>query len=308
MIRLEKVDKQTVKLGRPESIPSEVRWKLRQCYLAHYGQWGPSVLRFWAMREGLGTWSAGTIARVIADLVHKPEQKAKPRRYEIMAPMVMWAEDGTAFKENKQKKELLVVQDECSRYKTGWRLANGPAKASLVAEYLSEAFMKYGAPLVLKHDGDSIFHDRVVQQVLDKYHVLSLTSPAGYPPFNGKKERSMRDIKSYQRALQKHGVGSSLEQRIGITMHDLNDERPRPVLGGRTAREVFEQDRISLPIRKRFKMEVETRQIELEAQAGSRHEFQAARRKAVVQVLSRYKLLKWRGDVSTYFYSQMVTN
>jgi len=307
MMRLEKMDKLTAKLGRPESIPAEVRWKLRQCYLAHYGQWGPRVLRCWAIRESLGTFSAGTIARVIADLVSQPEQKAKPRRYEIMAPMVMWAEDGTGFREQGQKKELLVVHDECSRYKTGWRLAHGPAKASLVVEYLSEAFQKYGAPLILKHDGDSIFHEQQVQEVLDKYHVLSLTSPAGYPRFNGKKERSMRDIKSYQRALQKHRVGGSLRQRIQITMHDLNHERPRPVLGGRTAREVFDQDRIPLPNRKRFKMEVETRQKELEVKAGSRHEFQAARRKAVIQVLSKYELLKWRGDVSTYFNRQTGT-
>jgi len=307
-MRLDQVDKPTAKLGRPESIPSEARWKLRQCYLAHYGQWGPSVLRFWAIRERLGTWSVGTIARVIADLVMKPGPKTKPKRYEIMAPMVMWAEDGTGFKEQGQKKELLVVQDECSRYKAGWRLAHGPAKAFLVAEYLSEAFYKHGAPLILKHDGDSIFHEQEVQEVLDKYHVLSLTSPAGYPRFNGKKERSMRDIKSYQRALQRHRVGSSLNQRIGMTMRDLNDERPRPVLGGRTAREVFDQDRIPLPNPKRFKMEVETRQIKLEAQAGSRHEFQAARRKAVIHVLSKYKLIEWRGDVSTYFHRQLVTN
>ena len=118
----------------------------------------------------------------------------------------------------------------------------------------------------------------------------------------------MRDIKGYERALRKHGKGASLFERIDITMHDLNDERPRPVLGGRTAREVFEQDRISLPNRKRFKMEVETRQVELEALAGSRKELQAARRKAVIEVLMRYNLLNWRGDVSTNYRRQVRTN
>ena len=55
-----------------------------------------------------------------------------------------------------------------------------------------------------------------------------------------------------------------------MAMFDLNEERPRSVLGGRPAQEVFEQDHRALPDRKRFKMEVETRQVELEAQAGSR--------------------------------------
>lgn len=285
--------------GRPEVIGSEARWKLRACYLAHYGQWGPSVLRCWAIREGLGRWSAGTIARVIADLKPVPEEPVKPRRYEMAAPMVMWAEDATSFRDRGCKKELLVLQDECARYKVNWTLAPGPAEAVLVEAYLEEAFEKHGAPLVLKHDGDVIFHDRKVQDLLERYHVVSLTSPPSYPPYNGKKERSMRDIKSFERALRKHRVGGSLAQRIQMAMYDLNDERPRPVLGGRIACEVFEQDRMALPNRKRFKTEVETRQMELEAQAGSRREVQAARRRAVIEVLSRYKLIKWRGDVST---------
>jgi hypothetical protein len=72
MKRREEVTERKTVRGRPEVIPPEARWKLRRCYLAHYGQWGPSILRCWAIREGLGTWSTGTIARVVADL--------KPRR------------------------------------------------------------------------------------------------------------------------------------------------------------------------------------------------------------------------------------
>lgn len=294
--------------GRPEVIPLEARWKLRVCYLAHYGQWGPSVLRYWAMREGLGMWSAGTIARVITDLMPEPEEQVKPRRYEISAPMVLWAEDATSFKEWGKKKELLVLHDECARYKLNWRLTEGPASVGQVADNLKEAFEKHGAPLVLKHDGDGIFQGQQVQQLLQRYDVVDLTSPPSYPPFNGKKERSMRDIKSFERALRKHRAPGSLAQRIGMAMRDLNDERPRPVLRGRTAYEVFEQHRLVLPNRKRFKMEVETRQTELEAQAGSRREVQAARRRAVIEVLSRYKLINWRGGVSTNFKRQSGTS
>ena len=294
--------------GRPEVIPPEARWKIRRCYQDHFGQWGPSVLRYWAIRKGLGAWSVGTITRVIADLTSTPEETSKPKKYEIAAPMAMWSEDGTSFKERRRKKELLVLQDECSRYKINRRLASGPADASDVADYLKEAFDRHGAPLVLKHDGGSIFHDEKVKNLLNKHDVVELTSPPYYPPFNGKKERSMRDIKSYERALRKHRVGRSLAARIAITMGDLNDERPRPVLGGRTAGEVFEENRISLPDRRRFKMEVETRQVELEIQAGSRREVLAARRRAVIEVLSCYRLINWRGGVSTNYQSKVRTN
>ena len=74
------------------------------------------------------------------------------------------------------------------------------------------------------------------------------------------------------------------------------------------ATEVFEQDRVLLPDRRRFKMEVETRQLELEADAGTRAEIAAARRRAVMEVLSKYELLMWKGNVSTDSQTETGTN
>ena len=305
--RREEMPRMGPKHGRPEAIPPHARWRIRRCYTEHYGQWGPEVLRHWAIREGLGSWSSGTIARAIEDLVPVEEVKEKPKRYEITAPMAMWSEDGTAFSERGRKKELLVLQDECARFKINWRLTSGPAGAEAVAGYLREAFEAHGAPLVLKHDGGAIFHEKQVKEVLERYGIIELTSPPGYPPFNGKQERSMRDIKSYERALRRHGGGRNLRERIDMTMRDLNEERPRPVLGGKTAREVMEDCRTILPERGRLRMEVLTRQADLEAEAGSRKEHRAARRKAVVEVLMRYNLLNWGGGVSTDYQRQCGT-
>ena len=91
-------------------------------------------------------------------------------------------------------------------------------------------------------------------------------------------------------------------------MRDLNEDRPRPVLSGRTAREVFEQQRTLLPERRRFRMEVDTLQIELEAKAGSRKEVESARRKAVIAVLSRHNLIQWNRNVSTNLIGQTGTD
>jgi hypothetical protein len=54
-------------------------------------------------------------------------------------------------------------------------------------------------------------------------------------------------------------------------------------------------------------MHVETVALELAAQAGSRKEVENARRKAVIAVLSKYGLLKWKGNVSTNSRSKLVT-
>jgi len=293
--------------GRPCLIREEARAEIRECYTAHFGQWGPRVLADWCRREGLGDWCAGTVAAVIADLREPEEEKPSPVRYEITATGVMWSEDGTGFLQRGRKQELLAVQDEHSRRKLNWDLADGPATSRDVRRYLENAFKKYGPPLVLKHDGDGIFHTPEVSSLLAKYQVLDLTSPPGHPGYNGKQERSMRDIKSYERAMRKHGDKGTLANRIRVTMKDLNDDRPRPVLGGRTAREAYNEGLAPLPDRRLFRESVESRERKLLSLARSRNEVRKARRLAIEQTLMCYGLMEIEGDVSHDFLLEVGT-
>ena len=295
------------RLGRPAVIGEAVRERIRACYLDHYGQWGPQVLAAWCRREGLGKWCASTIAEVIADLREECEDQPAPLRYEITASGVMWSEDGAGFRERGRRKELLIAQDEHARFKVSHRLVSGPADGSDVVAYLEEAFQRYGPPLVLKHDGGSIFHMESMHKLLERYSVVELTGPRAWPRYNGKKERSIRDVRSYERAMRRSGVEGTLEQRLDATVDDLNFERPRPVLGGRTAIEAFVEDRITLPKRQEFRKEVETATTRRRVRARSRWELKEARRRAVEEVLSAYGLMKEIGDVSRNFQHQMRT-
>jgi transposase InsO family protein len=238
---------------------------------------------------------------MIDDLREPPEETPAPTRYEVAGAGVIWSEDGTGFRAHGQKKELLVVQDERSRYKTGDRLVDGPAHEDDVHDYLKAAFDKHGAPLVLKHDGGKIFHAEKIRKLLDEYQVVELTGPHHYPQYNGRTERSNRDIKSYERAMRRHQPWTSLAERINAALHDLNEVRPRPVLGGRTAREAFEQDRVPLPDRAAFRADVDRMEVLLESLAGTRELKDSARRRAVEQVLIDYRLMEVNGDVSPDF-------
>ncbi len=279
-------------------IPPEARQQIRDCYRTHYGQWGPRTLEAWCRREGLGTWSHGAIERVIVDLRTAEEPPPDPVRYEMTASNVMWSEDGTGFGQGRQKKELLVVQDELSRLKLNRRLVHGPAVAADVVSYLEEAFTMYGAPLVLKHDGGSIFHEREVETLLDRYGVVSLTSPPGWPGYNGKMERAMRDIKSYERAMRQHGVRGSLLGRLDVTIKDLNEDRPRPVLGGRTARAAYREGNVPLPDRRKFQEAIDQEELDLLLASRTRRDLDSARRRAIENVLLRYGLMEVVGKVS----------
>lgn len=294
--------------GRPKVIGPLARWRLRRCYLDHHRQWGPRVLAAWAVREGVGRFSHGAIARVIADLRRPKPKRPKPKRYEVTMPDAMWSEDGAGFREYGRKRELLVLQDEYSRYKVNNRLVAGPAKAQDVCAYLRGAFETHGAPLVLKHDGGAIFHAEQVKELLDEYGVVELTGPRHYPCYNGKKERSIRDIKSYERAMRADLPSSTQSSRVSAAIEDLNENRPRPILGNRTACEVYEQNRKPLPDRTLFRKEVDRREARLMTEASSRAERDSARRRAVEQVLIRYGLLKYDLDLSTYFKARYATS
>lgn len=296
------------KRGRPEAIPLEIQMKIRTQYLARYQQWGPEVLADWVWRQGWGRYSPTTIARVIDDLQPVPEPQEPPRRYAITAPQVMWSEDGTDFKDQRQKKEFLILQDECARYKVNTRLVDGPAKSEDVHAYLKEAFEKQGPPLVLKHDGGSIFHEATVEALLEEHRVIGLTSPPHHPKFNGKMERTIRDIKGYERAMRPCNPDLDLRERLEETIRDLNDERPRPMLGGRTAREVHEQDRIPLMERERFYAEVLRLEQTLLGDAASRMQQRQARQQAVELVLLQYRYMKEITGVSTYSRAKRATS
>jgi transposase InsO family protein len=248
------------------------------------------------------------VAVVIADLRDAPKEQPKPIHYEITASQVMWSEDGTGFKERGCKKELLIAQDEHARFKVNTRLVDGPAREEDVVSYLEEAFQRYGPPLVIKHDGDAIFHGHRMRGLLERYEVLELTGPRAYPQYNGKKERSIRDVKSYERALRRSGRKLTLRGCLDEAIHDLNEERPRPVLGGHTAREVFTQDKIKLPHRRRLRKEVDRTEQRLLAAARSRWEQRSARRRAIEEVLLRYGLMKKSGDVSRNYEARIKTN
>jgi hypothetical protein len=140
---------------------------------------------------GIQTCSADTIAGIIADLVPQDKEKVRqPVRYELTATNAMWSEDGTGFNGRIVKRELLVAQDEHSRYKVNHKLVPGPASEHDVLAYLTEALERHGAPLVLKHDGGKIFHSEKVEVLLDHYGVVSLTTLRYYPDYNGNRFRA----------------------------------------------------------------------------------------------------------------------
>ncbi len=118
----------------------------------------------------------------------------------------------------------------------------------------------------------------------------------------------MRDIKSYERAMRKHGKSGSLADRICATMEDLNEVRPRPALGGRTARDAYREGLTPLMDRQSFKETVVQKETILLTETTTRNDRRKARRIAVEQTLLSYELMEIKGNVSHDFLLEVRTN
>ena len=81
------------------------------------------------------------------------------------------------------------------------------------------------------------------------------------------------------------------------------------MLGGRTAREVYDADSIKLPDRWKIKTEVDALEQRIKQNATNRAELDCARRRAIESVLLSHGLMniKYGPDVETNFSARRVT-
>lgn len=156
---------------------------------------------------------------------HQRAVQGKQRTIHWKVPGLIWAMDDC---HNEQGACLHVRADLSGRYLFPVVHGESLLKGEDVAPNLEELFKSRGAPLVLKRDNGGNLCHHEVNRVLDRYHVLALTSPTYYPQYNGGIERA-------QGILKEGLVQSSFPSccKVVETVHRLN-HRPRRVLGGKT--------------------------------------------------------------------------
>lgn len=158
------------------------------------------------------------------------------KRITWLRPGVAWSMDTTEYGESK----ITPLRDLASKYQIPVPLLRDKEEGEQIARYLDRTFRTEGAPLFMKRDLGSPLNCLAVDSVLERFMVLPLNSPPGYPRYNGSAERGMKDLKrELDRQLQRN-----LEQDTGLAVwlelatHELN-HRPRRVLGGLTPCQVY---------------------------------------------------------------------
>jgi len=191
--------------------------------------------RFSISRRELGRM----VERVRQDLL--ADHRRHLRRIEWVMPGVAWAMDGTEYDVGLAGKVYLCnMQDLGSRYKFLPMAGEYPVGEE-IAGYLSEKFVRYGAPLVLKRDNEGNLNHGAVNEVLEEFFILPLNSPEYYAPYNGAIEESQREVKRCLRdklALGLPDCSEHLAAYAEAAVNDLN-HRHRPCLNGRTSCQLF---------------------------------------------------------------------
>lgn len=184
------------------------------------------------------------------------EHRAQMRRITWNASGVAWSMDDTGYDRpdaGGHTPMLHHLEDLGSKYKFP-PLCGALALGEEVAGNLRHHFIVNGAPLFTKRDGGGNLNHVEVDQVLAEYAVLPLNSPFRYPPYNGAIEEAQGELKTGLKN-QISGVewrqSDNLEPYARAAVHEIN-HRPRPCLGGKTACQVFFNNRVvfSKPERK----------------------------------------------------------
>jgi hypothetical protein len=158
------------------------------------------------------------------------------KRVQWLVPGAAWAIDTTEYGPDKIK--ITPLRDLASKYQLPAPLVEPAETGTHIALYLEKMFQQHGAPLFLKRDHGSPLNCQAVAEVLERFGVLPLNSPPGYPQYNGSMERSQRDLHEALDQQQARGTEVPLVVAAELATHQLNHRCLRS-LDRRTPCQVF---------------------------------------------------------------------
>lgn len=243
-------------------------------------------------------WRGAIARKDFADRVRAQRQALERARRERLGqviwtePCAVWAMDPAQYGTVAWN----LVGDLASRLRFELLVAVA-LPACFIVRQLQRLFERHGAPLVLKRDNGSNLCTPAVDDVLNAFGVIALTSPVHYPRYNGAIEYAQREMKATVGTLT--GGGLSLDAALEMAPVLLN-AHPRRCLGGDTAEHVFHksqpqfQQTYTRSRRKEVKewIEARTETIIATSSGRKRRAHDAARRQAVVAWMREEHLIE----------------
>jgi len=199
-----------------------------------YNHWGGVKLSSFLALNGVFYLSPATLNRIkkkLTGLVNEKELKLVVS-YEFIKPNDAWSLDFLTFMWGHHRLYILLIIDDCSRYLLNWTITT-EATEQLVRALLTETFMIFRAPQVLKSDNGPQFREGL-SEFLNKIAVEHYPSPVKRPTFNGKTERFNEEVRFAVNKAKEVSDVDSMVSIIGRSFYEYNYLRPHQALGGVT--------------------------------------------------------------------------
>lgn len=161
----------------------------------------------------------------------------------------VWTVDFTCMiKTDSYKLQLLTVSDARSRFlfKTALLL---DTSTDIVVDYLSELFIKYGKPTIIKVDNGPEFRTDCRDKIRG-FSIYLFNSPTYYGQFNGAHERIHRTLKGYIDKFDTHKNLTTLVEQVASFEDEYNYKMKNDYLEDRTPSDVYFNDKEFVPANK----------------------------------------------------------
>ncbi len=226
-------DEKPVPEKQPQTTPLKELVKALKMTLA-YNHWGGVKLSSFLAQNEVFYLSPATLNRIkkrLTGLVKKKKLKLAVS-YEFINPDDAWSLDFLTFKWGHHRLYILLIIDDCSRYLLNWTVTTS-ATEKQVRDLLTETFLIFGTPRVLKSDNGPQFREGL-SSFLEKLGIEHYPSPKKRPPYNGKTERQNEEVRFAVEVASQAADAETMISIIGRFLYEYNYLRPHQALDGVT--------------------------------------------------------------------------
>ncbi|ENE5101923.1 transposase, partial [Enterobacter hormaechei] len=229
------------------TVPDDIAGQLTALRQKH-PDWGPKKLRMWLLNHHVDFTvpAASTIGDILKREGLVPDKKRKRRTPGNRQPLTIISENNQVWSADFKGKFRLLSRKYChpftltdnhSRYLLSCRGADRESEP-FVRQCLTDAFLEYGLPEVLRTDNGQPFAGTGIAGLsrlavwLIKLGIRPERIRKGHPEENGRHERMHRSLKS---AVKQGNIFMTMEEQqrwFSGYREEFNYERPHEALAG----------------------------------------------------------------------------
>ncbi|MEP8672885.1 DDE-type integrase/transposase/recombinase [Enterobacter hormaechei] len=241
--------------SRSRTVPDDIAGQLTALRQKH-PDWGPKKLRMWLLNHHVDFTvpAASTIGDILKREGLVPDKKRKRRTPGNRQPLTIISENNQVWSADFKGKFRLLSRKYChpftltdnhSRYLLSCRGTDRESEP-FVRQCLTDAFLEYGLPEVLRTDNGQPFAGTGIAGLsrlavwLIKLGIRPERIRKGHPEENGRHERMHRSLKS---AVKQGNTFMTMEEQqrwFSDYREEFNYERPHEALAGATPGTVWQ--------------------------------------------------------------------